>query len=145
MSLVPYLDAVIWLAKKCWPTKIPVLILPPPRRILLVEDNLQDIELIVRYFRECGQTLLVAKNAEAAKVWIERNNLGLILLDMNLPGQKGWELMEIIWESAPHLHVVVVCTLIEDVLNIRHPEFFSIRLKPLSVEKVQKILDTIKI
>jgi CheY-like chemotaxis protein len=65
-------------------------------RILLVEDNEGDIELIRRAFQRehfrCE--LLIARNGDdAISIMRKDNSLTLVLLDINLPGMDGFDVL----------------------------------------------------
>lgn len=71
------------------------------KRILLVEDNIGDVELSRRAFRDTGIVIDVAKNGEEALEYLfsRKPRPDLILLDLNLPRVTGWEVLEQIKRS----------------------------------------------
>jgi CheY-like chemotaxis protein len=71
------------------------------KRILLIEDNIGDIELSRRAFRDTGIIFEVAKNGEEAleRLFSSLPRPDLILLDLNLPRVTGWEVLEQIKRS----------------------------------------------
>lgn len=62
-------------------------------RILLIEDNDVNLELMVRYLELFEYEIATACDGPAglAMAEAERERLDLILLDMNLPEMDGWE------------------------------------------------------
>src|ERR1700686_1819404 len=65
----------------------------PGARILLVEDNEVLCELILRNLEARGHDVRVAKDAHTALSPLRANPFDLILLDICLPDQTGWEVL----------------------------------------------------
>lgn len=69
---------------------------PPPLAILLVEDNPGDVELIRRALDAAGLPcrVRVAGDGDAAlAALLDGPRPDLVLLDLNLPGADGWEVL----------------------------------------------------
>jgi two-component system, cell cycle response regulator DivK len=62
-------------------------------RILLIEDLDANQDLISRYLRLFDYEVAVASDGQAGltKARLERSEIDLVLLDMNLPRMDGWE------------------------------------------------------
>jgi two-component system, chemotaxis family, response regulator PixH len=60
--------------------------------VLVVEDGLTDTEIISRYLQQAGFFVVCARSGEEAQQKLERQKPDLILLDVILPGQSGFEL-----------------------------------------------------
>ena len=77
------------------------------KTILLVEDNL---DLSALYQEELGEagyhTLRAASGREAIEQMME-HRLDLVVLDINLPGMDGIEVMERMLAEQPHLPVII--------------------------------------
>jgi DNA-binding response OmpR family regulator len=62
--------------------------------ILLVEDDESLCRIVSRYLRSQGYRVEVSSSAEQAEdILREGARPGLILLDINLPGDTGWDLV----------------------------------------------------
>lgn len=61
-------------------------------RVLLVEDSSVELEKITRYLEKQGISVFVARSAEEANLRLKQQIPDLILLDVILPGQSGFEL-----------------------------------------------------
>jgi two-component system, OmpR family, response regulator len=65
-----------------------------PEPILLVEDDDSLRSTVARYLRLRGYAVLEADSAEQARERLATGpRPGLVLLDLNLPGDTGWELL----------------------------------------------------
>ena len=65
----------------------------PGARILLVEDDEVLRELILRNLQARGHDVRVAEDAQAALARLRATPFDLILLDICLPDQTGWEVL----------------------------------------------------
>lgn len=58
-------------------------------KILVVEDNLQNMQLVAYLLEDAGFTVLKAEDAEAARALVGESIPDLVLMDMRLPGMDG--------------------------------------------------------
>ena len=63
------------------------------RDVLIVEDNRQNLELVQFLLEEAGMRVRSAADARQARVELERDLPDLVLMDMQLPGTDGLELV----------------------------------------------------
>jgi twitching motility two-component system response regulator PilH len=59
--------------------------------VLLVEDSITETELITRYLQKEGHQVVSVASAEDAQVKLKQQKPDLIVLDVILPGQSGFE------------------------------------------------------
>ncbi len=84
-------------------------------RILIVDDNLDNLVLTAELLRTRGYDALTASSAEAAQEMIHRDPPDLVLLDVILPGRSGYELCrELTDDPATRLIPVVIITGLSD-------------------------------
>lgn len=60
--------------------------------VLLVEDSLTDTELLTCYLRQVGLTVVNVQSGEEAQIRLQSQKPDLVILDVILPGQSGFEL-----------------------------------------------------
>lgn len=60
--------------------------------VLVVEDSLTDSEVLTRYLRQIGLTAISVTSGEAAWVKLQSQKPDLVIVDVILPGQSGFEL-----------------------------------------------------
>jgi len=63
------------------------------RDVLIVEDNRQNLELVQFLLEEVGMSVRAAADARQARAELERALPDLVLMDMQLPGTDGLELV----------------------------------------------------
>lgn len=79
--------------------------------VLVVEDSITESEIITRYLQLAGLKVLSARSVEEAQESLDRQKPDLIVLDVILPGQSGFELcreLKIDPETSPI--PVVICS-----------------------------------
>jgi len=64
-----------------------------PTRVLLVEDNEQNLELAQFLLEEAGLSVEVARNAFEARSALSRRPPAIVLMDIDLPGIDGLDLV----------------------------------------------------
>lgn len=60
--------------------------------VLLVEDSLTETQVITRYLNQAGLTVVSVKSSEEAQIKLQSQKPDLVILDVILPGQSGFEL-----------------------------------------------------
>jgi two-component system, cell cycle response regulator DivK len=74
----------------------PLSVHPPrgrARSVLIVEDNRQNLELVQFLLEEAGHRVRSAGDARGARAELDRELPDLVLMDMQLPGTDGLELV----------------------------------------------------
>ncbi|NJM56979.1 MAG: response regulator [Synechococcales cyanobacterium RU_4_20] len=78
---------------------------------LLVEDSITEVEVITRYLTQIGLNVVRAGSCEEAKERLIQGTPDLIILDVILPGQSGFELCrELKSDPATGKIPVVICS-----------------------------------
>jgi two-component system, chemotaxis family, response regulator Rcp1 len=128
-----------------------------PIRILLVEDNAGDVELIRERLEESHVVLdlVVAADGVHAEDFLFRRGAfigaqrpDLILLDLNLPRRSGIEVLESI-KAHPQLRMIpiVVLTSSEEELDVARSYASGANCyvtKPVSLAALQQVVESVK-
>lgn len=79
-------------------------------KILTVDDSRMIRMIIVNTLKSLGYEALEAANADKALevLQISSNEIGLILLDWNMPGMNGYDLLKLIKSSDKYKHIPVM-------------------------------------
>jgi len=76
--------------------------------ILIVDDEKFNIELAAIYLKEEGYKLSYALNAQAAIESVIKNDISLILLDINMPGNDGLKVCKLLKEDKKSKDIPVI-------------------------------------
>src|SRR5690606_9077885 len=79
-----------------------------PGALLLVDDNEVFLHTLARALRRYGEPVLTARDPVEALACLDINPIGRAVLDLNLAGESGIQLMDKLLERAPHLQVVIL-------------------------------------
>lgn len=79
--------------------------------VLLVEDSVTEREVLTRYLMQAGLTVVSVKSSEEAQLKLQSQKPDLVILDVILPGQSGFELCREIKANATTQKIpVVICS-----------------------------------
>jgi CheY-like chemotaxis protein len=67
-----------------------------PKKILLIEDNLDGVQTMFTLLHEIGHRVVFALNGEDALHLAKRMRPDVVLLDLGLPGMNGFEVCKLI-------------------------------------------------
>ena len=82
-----------------------------PQTILIVDDNEDDCEALVRAFKKIGldNPVSMRQSGSAALEFLKQaEKPALILLDLNMPGMDGHKVLQMIKEDASLRHIPVI-------------------------------------
>jgi two-component system, chemotaxis family, response regulator PixH len=79
--------------------------------VLVVEDSLTEMQIITGYLQQAGLAVVSATSGEEAQVKLNAQTPDLIILDVILPGQSGFELCREIKADPKTSQIpVVICS-----------------------------------
>ena len=109
-------------------------VLPSQARILVCEDDKDISSLICLILKQNGHFPDVAYNVDQAKELLAKNNYDLITVDIILPGEDGFTLIQALKESG-NITPVIVISIKSDELSDELKEYFKVE------EWIQKPID----
>jgi DNA-binding response OmpR family regulator len=77
------------------------------QQILFVDDEVALGEMLSLYFGHKGYVVTTAMTVEQAISWLDEQEFSLVILDLNLGGQDGLEVLRFVKGRFPKLPVVV--------------------------------------
>src|SRR5262245_36649223 len=80
----------------------------PSIRLLIVDDDDQLRQALVRRFQRNGLTVTEAASGESALEKTSQTRCDVALLDLNMPGMNGIELLEKLKERQPEMEVLLL-------------------------------------
>jgi len=123
---------------------IPSVVDPSKKRVLIVDDEDFVRDGFAEVIGSLGVGVVLAADGSRALKELERGNLSLVILDLNLPGISGLRVLEWISQHAPDIPVLVV-TGIDKPPNVlaRFPNLVKIvEKKPISNEMLTHLVET---
>lgn len=79
--------------------------------VLLVEDSLTETQVLSCYLKQAGITVVCARSSEEAQIKLQLQMPDLVILDVILPGQSGFELCRELKTNSDTQHIpVVMCS-----------------------------------
>jgi DNA-binding response OmpR family regulator len=79
--------------------------------VLLVEDSLTETEVLTRYLSQAGLNVVSVKSGEEAHLKLRSQKPDLVILDVILPGQSGFELCRELKTDANTQRIpIVICS-----------------------------------
>lgn len=70
------------------------------QRILVVDDDKQIVRLVRQYLEKAGYAVLTAYDGETAVSTLRHESLDLLILDLGLPDQDGWDITRMVRADA---------------------------------------------
>ncbi|HXE53460.1 MAG TPA: response regulator [Tepidisphaeraceae bacterium] len=119
---------------------------PPPggaREVLIVEDETRLRDMLSRAVREMGFNAIAASTAETALRYTENRQFDILVLDLNLPGMSGLDMLERLRESQPDVQVIILTGFgdLEAARKAIHLEVVDFLTKPCALGSLEQALD----
>lgn len=124
--------------------------------VALVDDEpeiLQALESLLAFkgvacsVHESGESLLEAVTLLEGQLWLPREDkqlarLNAVVLDMNLPGMSGADLVQALRRLQPQLKIVMITAALADQLQARAQDLQDVTMvyKPFRLETLEKAL-----
>ncbi len=102
-------------------------------RVLLVEDDEDNRELMAEVLEDAGYQVLTAASGAAGLRTLAESSVDVVVTDVGMPGMGGLEVARAAKEIAPGVPVVVVTgyTEREDISSARGREVDAVLVKPV--------------
>src|SRR5437763_5919123 len=78
------------------------------RRVLVVEDEGRLRDMLQRAVRDMGFEITTVGSAEAGMRVLEDRTIDILIVDLNLPGMGGLEMLEIVHRRWPDMQAIVL-------------------------------------
>ena len=113
------------------------------RDVLIVEDEGRLREMLTRAVREMGFSPMPAATGETALKAAEQREFDILILDLNLPGISGLEMLERLRQQQPDVQVIVLTGFgdLEAARKAIHLDVVDFLTKPCALGTIEQALD----
>jgi DNA-binding response OmpR family regulator len=111
------------------------------KAILLVDDDPSVREMVGRVLLGEGYRVLFATNGMEARAIAATVEIDLVLLDLNMPGQSGWDTFEGLTSENPVLAVIIITARSQQLFTAVNAGVGALLEKPLNFTR---LLETIR-
>ena len=104
-------------------------------RVLLVDDDPLHLEILQEWLTTCGAHVSLAPDAEAALAMLRPEAFDLAVIDLNLPGLSGLDLLDRLKQRDPALMIVFLTgsgSMRDAIAALRQGRAFDFLLKPIA-------------
>ena len=108
------------------------------KTILLVDDDPSVREMVGRVLAGEGYLVLSAANGPEALRIVATTDTDLVLLDLNMPGQSGWDTFEKLTSENPFLAVIIITARSQQLFTAAGAGVGALLEKPLNFPKLLK-------
>ena len=116
-------------------------------RILVVDDEIDFLDIMSEFLEEEGYEVETAINGEEALKTLEKSSFNLLVSDINMPGMKGFELLNKASQLYPDLKRILITAYdIRDYINMaKNYNIGNIITKttPFNFEEIQVFIDNV--
>jgi CheY-like chemotaxis protein len=81
---------------------------PHPGRILVIDDEASVRDLLLRVLEDAGHEVVVVETGEAALMKIAKKPFDLLVVDKNLPGMSGLDVLRLVRTHYPRLRAIMI-------------------------------------
>ena len=110
-----------------------------PVKALLVDDeknNLENLKFLLEHDCTGIEVAGMAENGQKAREWLQHNKADVVFLDISMPGETGFEMLEKIPEQ--NFRVVFVTAHNEFALQAIKASAVDYLLKPVNITELQR-------
>ncbi|MBL4676213.1 MAG: response regulator [Mucilaginibacter sp.] len=109
------------------------------KKILIVDDNLTNLQILKRQFKNWKiEPVVTHSGTEALHALSYENDIALVITDMDMPEMNGIELTNIIRRNYPAMPVILLSSIGEEIAAGSRELFTSILTKPIKQQVLIK-------
>jgi two-component system chemotaxis response regulator CheY len=107
-------------------------------QILLVDDDSSVRQSVARVLHSEGFNVIAACDGREALGFIESQPIDLVLLDLNMPQQNGWETLQGLSTRAPSVPIIIITARSNQLFQALAAGAAALMEKPLDFPKLLK-------
>jgi len=105
-------------------------------QVLLIDDDVSVRQSVARAFRSEGFSVIPAGNGLEAMAVIETEFVDLVLLDLNMPRQNGWETLQQLSMRIPAVPIIIITARSNQLFQALAAGAAALMEKPLDFPKL---------
>ena len=110
-------------------------------RLMVVDDDASVRESLTKVLEDAGYDVVLASDAEEAEARFDAQKISLLVLDLNLPGRDGWDVLEHVNSCAPLLPVILITGLADQLATRSIPGASALLEKPVDAPVMLKTIE----
>ncbi len=110
------------------------------KRLLVVDDDLAVAKSIKRVLERAGYQVVLARDGRAAEARFAPEQIDLVLLDLNLPSESGWDVFERLTTRQPCVPVIIITALPNQYAMAQAAGVGALVEKPVEVPALLKLI-----
>lgn len=110
-------------------------------RVLVVDDDAAVRASLQKLLEAAGYEVRLASGGSDAVGWFERVQIDLLLLDLGLPCQNGWQVLERLRELQPAVPVIILTAMPNQARAARAARVAALLEKPLEAPALLKTME----
>lgn len=113
------------------------------KRILAVDDDASVRESLKRILEDSGYEVVSATDGAEGEAKLKEQNFDLLILDMNMPGRDGWDVLGCANAEYPMLPVIVITGMFDQLDSTNIPGVAALLKKPIEVPQLLEVIETV--
>ena len=118
----------------------------PPKRVLIVDDNIDAVTTAVEFFRAIGHDATGCHNGRDAIRSVQEYDPDAVIMDISMPDITGWEAARTIRESFPGRRPLLIAVTGEykgaaDLMYSKMSGFDHYILKPADPQRLVELIE----
>ncbi len=111
-------------------------------RILIVDDESNQREMLAGFLKKTGHSVTTAESAEAALKLLETRAFEIGLFDMKMSGLSGFELFQRVHERDPEMQVILITAFgnVESAVEAMRAGVYHYISKPVNLAELQELI-----
>ena len=108
-------------------------------KILVVDDEVKECELLRRFFEKKGYTVITSNNGMDAIEKVQNESPDVVLLDIRMPGMDGIEVLKCVREFNKKIGIIMVTAVMDEdiaksAMKLGADEYIT---KPIDLERLE--------
>lgn len=111
------------------------------KRILIVDDDASVRESLKKILEDTSYDVAVATDGADGEQKLKEQAYDLLILDLNMPGRDGWDVLNCASAAHPLLPVIIITGMYDQLDTTVIPGVASLLKKPLDVPPLLKVIE----